>query len=200
MKRTPLCALCLLLAAACTSTTPPPPVEYLLQPTLPTGVTRLGENGQTVALGRVEIAPYLEREGIVVETADRRLAAAQGHRWAEPLQHSLRRLLQVEITRNSGLNVAPRVRAGTTTSVIVDVGIQRFHGTEAGLVTLVADWTVRVPRENRVIGHHQLVREMRTDADGYDALVRAHLSLAEGLAAAIARSLSEALEDGAAQP
>lgn len=200
MKRTiALLLLGLALTSACTTTAPPPPIEYLLQPALPTGERDLG-NGQPVALGRLDIAPYLDRAGIVVETAEGRVTAAQGHRWAEPLDHALRRLLQVEIARESGIAIAPRPHSGGNAALVIDVAVHQFHGTENGVVTLVADWTVRSTASNVPVAHHQLVRQTRTDAAGYDALVRAHLVLAEVLAGAIARSLPEVGPAGVEQP
>lgn len=185
--------LIVLLGAGGCAATPAPPIEYLLQPAPadPAGLT--SHTDFAVAIGRVAIAPYLDRDGIVVETADRRLAVARDHRWAEPLQHSLRRLLQTGIAEASGQAVAAdaqNARGGA--GLVVDVGIQRFHGTEAGRVTLVADWTVRQAAGDRIVGHHQLVRDVLTEADGYDALVRAHLDLAGQLASAIASTVAGA--------
>ncbi|MEQ8861438.1 MAG: PqiC family protein [Pseudomonadales bacterium] len=200
MKRSVLPLLGLLLAAGCTSTTPPPPAEYLLQPSPESESTRGGAGGYAVALGRIDLAPYLDRQGIVVESSDGTVTAAQGHRWAEPLAHSLRRVLQLEIARDSGLAVAAPPRRGHGAGTIVDVDVYQFHGTEDGVVRLVADWTLRQPRDNRIVGHHQLVREMHTSADGYDALVRTHLALAEALGAAIARSIGEVDATAPRQP
>ena len=67
--------------------------------------------------------------------------------------------------------------------------VQRLHGTEDGVVTLVADWTWK--RSPDIVGHHTLVRQVRTRAAGYDALVSAHIELIGLLADVMAESLPE---------
>jgi hypothetical protein len=56
-----------------------------------------------------------------------------------------------------------------------------------GVVTLVADWTWK--RSGAIVGHHSLVRQVRTAADGYQALVDAHVKLMKAFADVIAESL-----------
>jgi len=178
--------LLLLAAAGCVSS-PPPPREYLLsaQPAPATG--QRSYESVDLALGDVAIAAYLDRDGIVVETADGRLQTARGHVWAEPLAPSLRRLLQAGIERASGRAVTARRLPGA--AAVIDVDIERLHGTEAGRVTLIASWILH-SRTGDVSSHHRLVESRLTAADGYAALVRTHELLLDDLARAIADSVT----------
>jgi hypothetical protein len=195
-------AMALLVVLSGCATTATMPVEYLLRPPLE---ERAGpvHTPPIAALGRVSIAPYLDRKGIVLETAEQRIHVALNHRWAEPLSQSLRRMLQVGVSRASGTAVAD-VQYGAGNSgagspeVIVDVDVYRFHGSQQGRVILVADWQLRDPRSGRVLGRHEFVQSTLTDADGYDALVRAHIALLEQLSGAIAATLrtAETLNNG----
>jgi hypothetical protein len=179
-------ALLVLLGGCATTVTVP--VEYLLRPSLGERAGPI-QTPPLAALGRVSVAPYLDREGLVLETGDQRIHVALNHRWAEPLSHSLRRMLQVGISRASGTAVADVQSGAGNPELVIDVDVHRFHGSLQGRVILAADWQLRDPRSGRVLGRHELVHSTLTDADGYDALVRAHVALLEELSEAIAATL-----------
>jgi len=181
-----LIALAILAVPGCASS-PPPTTEYLLsaRPAPATGLRSY--ESVDVALGQLGVAAYLDRDGIVVETADGRLRAARGHLWAEPLAQSLRRVLQSGIERAGGTAVVAQPLPGAQT--VIDVDLERLHGTAAGRVMLAASWSVR-NAAGEVLGHHRLVATRLTPADGYAALVRTHETLIGELAAAIADSIT----------
>lgn len=176
-----------LATAGCTST-PPAPAEYLLRPALQETVRAVEQTPQ-LALGRVSLPPYLERDGIVLETGDRRVQAARDHRWAEPLSRALRRMLQTGVARASGRSVADLQNGDVEHVLVIDVDVHQFHGTVNGTVTLAADWALRDQRTGRVLQRHEFVRRTPTRERGYDALVAAHASLLDELAEAIAAAL-----------
>lgn len=181
-------AILLLGALAACASGPPAAVEYLLRPPL----EEIGGGDERVpyaALGRIMLAPYLARDGIVVETGDHRIQAARGHLWAEPLSRSLRRMLQVGIGRASGRAVADTQAGAADHEVVIDVDIHRLHGSLQGAVAIAAEWRLRETSTNRMLGRHELVHSTLTTEPGYDALVQAHISLLEALSEAIAESL-----------
>lgn len=182
------------LLSGCANTPTAAPVEYLLRPSLEQSAGPF-EQPPRVALGRVSIPPYLDREGIVVETGDSRVQAAAGHRWAQPLARSIRRVLQVEVARALNQPVAGSREDSRNAEVIVDVSIHQFHGSVDGEVLLAAEWQLREPRTSRVLARREFVRTALTDESGYDALVSAHEKLLTELSRAIADSLGP---DGAA--
>ncbi len=190
--------LMLIVVAGCSSAPPAAPVEYLLRPSLEPSAGA-EERTPSVALGRITVAPYLARDSIVIETAEHRIQAARGHRWAEPLSRSLRRMLQVGISRASGRPVADAQDDATAYAFLVDVDIHRFHGSLEGDVVFAAEWRLREPGTGRVLSHHEFVQSTLTTEPGYDAVVRAHVSLLEGLSSAIAESFDAQDVESSAQ-
>lgn len=177
-----------LLIAGCAATPAPAPQEYLLRPPLAETVREL-EQTPTLALGRVTLPAYLDREGIVLETGDHRIQAAREHRWAEPLSSSLRRMLQAGIARASGHSVGDLRDDVTGHRQVLDVDVHQLHATVGGEVTLAADWQLREPRTGRVLQRHEFVRRTLTRQAGYEAVVEAHAELLGELSRAIAESL-----------
>ena len=180
MKRA-LLALGLLLQACASGT--PTTNEYLLRDATAPAPTRAGT--AEVALNSVWVAPYLDRAGIVVETAPLQIVEARYERWAEPLGESLRRLLQVEIARTAG--VVDTAAAGREGSELgVDVSVHEFHGDISGTARLIAEWTLQ--GRQGAARRFQFARSEQTQGDGYPALVASQLSLARQLGAAIGQS------------
>ena len=174
--------IAILLLQACAST-PSTPSEYLLSG--PSESSSRQHHGTVdAALARVAVAEYLNRPEIVVETRDGVIQPAFAHRWAEPLEAGLRRAIARVASDASGLVVLPDATAAAP--LLVDVTIERFHGTESGRVTLAARWTVR---RDDGISHHRMVDSVLTRADGYAALVDAHDALVDTLAQGIGQTL-----------
>jgi uncharacterized lipoprotein YmbA len=171
------------------ATAPPAPTEYLLRPSLTVATDATEQSPDRITLRRVSVAPYLEREGIVIETRSRQIQAARAHRWSEPLSRSLRRMLQVGIARASGSTVVDAPGAGGG-EVVVDVAIHQLHGSIEGEVVLVADWHLRDGETGALLQSFDFSRRVLTEESGYDALVAAHVELIEQLSGAIAQSLA----------
>lgn len=178
------------LLAGCASAPAQRAAEYLLGPSLPMEQAATVGARPGAALARVTVAPYLQRHGIVLETAERRLETARNHRWAQPLDQSMRRLLQLAIAGTSGLTVAADPEDAVNPEYLIDVDVYRFHGTVDGQVQLVADWRLRSADDRTVAARHHFAERTATTDAGYGALVRAHAVLAEDLGAAIGRSLA----------
>lgn len=176
------------LAGTGCSTTPPEPAEYLLRPSLENG--RTIEQPPIAALGQLSVAPYLNRQGIVLETGEGRLEMARSHRWAEPLAHSLRRMLRMGIAQASGRAVAEARSGSGAAPVVIDVDIHRLHGSLEGEVVLAADWLLRDGDSAEVLGRYGTVHRVLTKEDGYPALVRAHAELLDALSASIADTVT----------
>lgn len=176
--------------AGCAAAPAPRPAEYLLTPSFAMEQAATVDTRFRAALARVTVAPYLQRHGIVLETAERRLETARNHRWAQPLDESLRRLLQLSIADASGLSVAGDPDSASGPQYLIDVDVHRFHGTADGQVQLAADWQLRRADDGTVAARHHFAEQTTTTAAGYPALVRAHATLAEELAAAIGQVLS----------
>ncbi|MGE3463296.1 MAG: membrane integrity-associated transporter subunit PqiC [Pseudomonadales bacterium] len=174
-----------LLLGACAGT-PVEPHEYLL----PMPARSLPTSGDApVRLLPVTIAPYLDQQGIVLQTAGAEVHVARQNRWAEPLDAAVDRYLQVAIANATGRVVEVAPLTTRTAETMVQVRVQQLHGSTDGSVRLAAEWTVSAPTGSAVLHTFEATESQR--ADGYPALVDAHAALLERLAAAIAGSLDE---------
>ena len=184
--------IAILIAIALTgcSSTPPETITYLLRPDAPAGVMPV-DRGARVALGRISTAAYLDRVGIVLEDRNHRITVARNHRWAEPLSESLRRMLQVEISRAAGFGVGDEPVSGSRQEILIDVQIYQFHGAFSGAAKLIANWRLRKANSDEIIKSYAFSRQAALRADGYDILVQTQIDLLVELAVAIAASLKE---------
>ena len=199
MKRATL-LLMLILSGSFTllpgcAATPPNIQEYLLrtEPPVSPGVARTNDKGNVI-LKPIWVAPYLDRRGIVVETASNQLTEARYQIWAEPLTTALRRVLQVTIGQSTERSVRVDHVAEDALSVAVDVQIFRFHGDLDGNVTLVAEWILSAAGSTGT--RYQFSRSQRTSTEGYDGLVDTYLQLANQLGNTIGDSIKRFPQPG----
>lgn len=158
---------------------------YLLRSSADADTRQLQLDAQT-ALGRIDIADYLDQPGVVMATGDGVIAAASYHRWAEPLRTSLRGFLAAEISARLGRDILPD-SARNSASIIIDVDLDQLHGDGQGGAHIVGRWTIR--RDGSATGWQFSATEP-LQADGYDALTAAMSELLRQLAAAIAASMA----------
>ncbi len=138
------------------------------------------------SLGAVEIAPYLDQPGLVMETADGQMRPASQNLWAEPVFDGVRNFLATEIAQAHGQELLPAKLTSNTT--VVNIRIDQLHGTLDGKAThsglLVAG---RVADE--VVALNRFSESRALEASGYSALVDAEKVLLAELAQKIAASL-----------
>ena len=137
------------------------------------------------SLGTVEIATYLNRPGLVMETADGQMRPASQNLWAEPIYDGVRNLLATEISSAIGQELLP-TRLNKNTAV-VNIRIDQLHGTQDGKAQLVAYWWL--VRDNQVTGLNRFSNTRSLKISGYGALVEAEKDLLAELAKNIAASL-----------
>jgi len=184
--RTVTCLLLAALLGACSSQ-PPEPSYYLLRSDQPES-TRALRTSSEYALGQVEIAPYVDQPGLVLEMRDGEMRPARQHLWAEPLYDSVRVLLLQEISAAYGADILPQTISGAGHTI--SVRIDQFHGTAAGTARLVAYWWLH--DSGGLQTAYQFGGERALAGDGYGALAAAQKALLKELAVAIAGSLSPA--------
>ncbi len=178
-------ALCL---AACAGT-PPEREYYLLRADVPQGLGA-ADGDRATGLGRVSVASYLDRAGIVLQVNEHRVREARYHLWAEPLSDGIWYYLRDGISSELGraLNTEPDADAWRYR---VDVSVEEFHGSLNGEARLVARWTLRNVAEGAVIASERFARTRRQTADGYPGLVDTQIALLDELAQTIARALRD---------
>ena len=163
---------------------PPARQDYLLRP----DSSVVGaEDRSVVRLRQVELAPYLDQDGIVLATADSEIHAGKQNVWAEPLDQSIVRYLQVAIgaAARRTVEVSPLTTPGSAMEIVVR--IHQLHGSVDGRVRLVAEWSLTDDQGS--VSLFQFESTVRQTTDGYPALVDAHGTLLDELASAIADGL-----------
>ncbi|WP_417825245.1 PqiC family protein [Thalassospira povalilytica] len=95
-----------------------------------------------VGVGPVTIPSHLDRSTIVTRSSANRLEVNAGHRWAEPLDENINRVLMDNLDRTgraSRLETFPWTsRDGVVWQIVLD--IDRFERQADGNVVLVARW------------------------------------------------------------
>jgi uncharacterized lipoprotein YmbA len=180
--------VCALLLLACASD-PPARTHYLLRAELPDATSQV-EAPVVIGVGRVRIAPYLRRPGLVIESDDHQVRPARYHVWAEPLDEGLRRYLRTEISNRLGYSIRADASRRADWDYAVDVVIDQLHGTLSGEALLAAGW--RISRaDGRELAAYVLSKSEPLAMDGYQGLGNAESALLQKLAARIAESLQE---------
>ncbi len=137
------------------------------------------------SLGAVEIAPYLDQPGLVMETAEGEMRPASQNLWAEPVFDGVRNFLATEIAQAHGQELLPTKLTSNTT--VVNIRIDQLHGTLDGKATIVAYWWL--VRAGEVVALNRFSQSRTLAASGYSALVDAEKILLAELAQKIAASL-----------
>ena len=178
-------ALSLFLAACANS--PPERAYYLLRADVPEQPAAAAPRS-SIGMGRVLVAPYLDRTGIMVQIDEHRIREARFHLWAEPLDEGIWYYLheQVSSRLDSALATGP---SADSWRYRVDISVEEFHGTLNGAARLAARWSLRDVSNGAVIETRSFARERPQVGDGYTALVDTQTALLDELAETIARSL-----------
>jgi uncharacterized lipoprotein YmbA len=151
----------LLVLAGCGST--PPSNYYLLSP-----LATPAPAGESPALGvgPVEIAEYLDRNGLVYLGGSNRLHVAGDERWAEPLEDGVRRVLGLNLaslldTQNLSYFPWPAAHAP---DYAVRVNVLALDSDDRQ-ATLVAEWLLYRPATRESVAH-RMSRLHRPLAEG----------------------------------
>ena len=135
----------LLLLTGCLGGTTPPAQFYLLEPVnLPTNSPMVAVNKSLIALGPIRIPHYLDRPQMVTASAKNVYQVNELHRWAEPLDGNISRVLQqnlavlipAEVVLNNASNLAKQARYR------LSVNILEFHVTPQSQASLTAHWQI----------------------------------------------------------
>jgi uncharacterized lipoprotein YmbA len=180
--------LAVAFAIGCAGAAPTPRTQYLMRAAITQGVTPV-DAPIAIALGGVDVAPYLSDPGLVLETGARQIHSAHGHVWAEPLNQGLRIYLRARISNELGYSIAADTTTEATPEFVIDIGVDELHGTLSGAARLVAHWRIaRFDGSERVVAFH-FSGDRLLSQNGYAALVEAEIALVGELAAEIAQSV-----------
>lgn len=148
--------------------------------------SRTLEPSTQYVLNQITIAPYLNQNGLILETNAGAMRTARYHLWAEPLYEGIRVFLMTEISQARGEDILMGKIEEAETSI--NVRIDQLHGTGDGRARLVAYWWLS--QGSDIKAAYQFAEYRDLGQDGYDALARAEKALLSDLAGKIAASLA----------
>lgn len=127
--------------AACAAREPLPQF-YLLTPSGPDNGR--SHRGPGVYVQRVEVPAYLARNSLVMVRGGNQVAYASSARWAEPLDQGVARMVAEGLNRVAQVQATPFTPGSPPGNYAysVEVRLQRFEGTDTGLVILAARYQI----------------------------------------------------------
>ncbi|WP_242521595.1 membrane integrity-associated transporter subunit PqiC [Motiliproteus sp. SC1-56] len=146
--------------------------RYLLPPAGEMNVAP--RSGSLLLLEPIEIAPYLEAEGLLLQIDEITLNQARQHRWADPLRHQLERGLRQRLGArlpDTHILQDEPVASGTQ-PMRLQVRVDRFLGHYAGYALTSGLWQLWSAKGELLVSRRFQV-ETPLQADGYPALVKA---------------------------
>ena len=173
---------------ACSSQSTPD--RYYLLSALSQSTANVAGDAPVIGVGPVTIPSHLDRSVIVTRSSANRLEVNSGHRWAEPLEENIIRVVMDNLDRAgkaSRFETFPWTsRDGVDFQIVVD--IDRFERRADGNVVLVARWKlvdfqtgtivhsarysktskpVDTTIENTVVAMSTLLSDMSSEIAGY---------------------------------
>ncbi|SHF55157.1 hypothetical protein SAMN02745148_02954 [Modicisalibacter ilicicola DSM 19980] len=125
----------------------------------------------TLIVDSVELASFLESQGIILQSDDIRLREASSHLWAEALNRQLDRGLRQRLA-----NRLPDTRVlggGTSADALhLRVNVDEFQGRYDGVAVASGRWQLH-DAEGELLAFESFGVTEALDSDGYPALVRA---------------------------
>jgi uncharacterized lipoprotein YmbA len=129
-----------------------------------------------IGVGPVIVPGYLDRNQIVIRTGTDQVQISAFHRWAEPLEDGIARVLAEEIAGRvptERVVVFPwRGRIARTIQYQVVVAVVRFDGRQGGDVTLDARWRVLASNGSELAFQRSTVIQ-GVEGSGYEPMIAA---------------------------
>lgn len=181
----------LALLGACGAGAPVAPADRYYSLVLAGDDTAAPVNGATrlLVIGPIGLAEYLHRPGIAVQVGPNSIQSAERHRWAEPLEDSIGKVLVLEIERHSpGLAVERDVSSRTAQADCrVRLEVDAFHPTSDGRAVMNGRYWLGVgPSGSR----QSFALERGLGASGYERAVDVLREMLGTLGQAIAADIA----------
>lgn len=122
----------------------------------------------------IEVASFLNKPGIVLQTEDIKYVTATNHLWASTLSQQIADRLSQDLTQILP-NYLVSTKSITTPSLTVKLFIDGFHGGYNGDAIIKGRWVV-TDKKGKIVTK-AIERHVPLATNGYDALVKA---LSEG--------------------
>ncbi len=183
----------LLLLNGCGTT--PPSKFYTLEAMSVSKTTQTTPDMQKdvhIGIGPVQFAEYLQRSQIVTRTNGAEVKLAETHRWAEPLNNNLGRILAENLSTLIGtdkVSLHPS-RNWSDIDYQVVVNVWQFDASTQGEVTLVANWSIRRKGGSELLTMKKSVFSATLESTtSYTDIVRALSKTVEMLSSEVAAAI-----------
>ena len=196
-------SITILLLGACVSVVPKSthvePTNYLLTPVDSNLSTSDSDflNGMSFYVRQVELDPYLEGSGLVSRTESNKVEFSNLHRWGEPLDEGIARVVAKNLSIVLGtLNYSAYPhRKKPQCDLEIGLHIERFEKIPGSKVTLVGTW--QLFRNNRQVYTEALAEKIKLPSSAADpdktsqvtALSHTLRKVSERIAAGLVRCL-----------
>jgi len=185
-------AVALFYALGCASS--PPTRFYLLSPvTGPEKPTNADERCISVGLLPVKIPEYLARQGIVTRVTPHEVSIGVLHKWAEPLEQNIARVLTQDLSTRlctESVVLFPWKKA-MSIDYSLQVEIIRMDGTLGKDAVLEAAWSIFKGGDPQRLLFRKSHFEVPTKGPGYEAFVGAQNGALDELSREIAEALKK---------
>ena len=151
---------------------------------------------EVVGVGRISFPDYLKQHGLVMQTDDHQIRAANYHLWGEPLEQGIRRVLFRHLSEAMpDFRIESRRANETQFDYRLDIELESFHGTAHGLVVLHGRWTVYAVEDRRRLASESFSFDRTLTDSGYQAMVEAQAGLLADLSRSLSTSVAVAIVD-----
>ncbi|WP_251978207.1 PqiC family protein [Salinicola avicenniae] len=135
----------------------------------------------------VDVASYLDQEGIVMQLSDIELTTANQNLWAEDLGNQLSRRLRQTLAMFLPETTILGPGAPATDALRLAVDVDQFQGRYDGQAVISGEWQLQ--QGNRLVEQRHFAVLEPLEDDGYPALVRALGQAWERLGATIGEAV-----------
>ncbi len=149
---------------------------YVLSPleaSFPKTPTDGSKTGLALGIGPIDLPPYLNRPQIIIRATRNELDLSEFHKWAEPLQDSIPRVLgeNLSILLSTDRLAFFPWKGSRSIDYQVVVEILRFEATTNGQATLEARWQIREGNHRTVLVIKKSQFRSSAGDAGYEAIV-----------------------------
>lgn len=149
---------------------PTPASRYTLPEPASRHMTNSVPQAHQLQVQPVEVASYLDQEGIVMQLSDIELHAANQNLWAEDLGHQLTRRLRQSLANDLPQTTILGGGPGSAGAQQLSISVDQFQGRYDGQAVASGEWQLR--DGNHLIVQHTFDVTRPLADDGYPALVR----------------------------
>jgi hypothetical protein len=161
----------LFMLVSCSSTSKPSHYYSLNLNTGNSIVTpKINSNKTKILIAPIRLAPFLKQQGLVMQRGKHEIIIANYHKWAEPLQQSIEKLLQRDLNNLSKEDYFERETAqwsgSPSATIMLRIEIDKFHATDKSTVVVAGRYYI-----NNNDAAEQIIKEFNISKnlteDGY---------------------------------